>query len=298
MIERLIGTLGGHGLVGERTIKLLQEDGIGVLSPSSSEVDVTNKNSVEKFVSNFDGDVILLLAAWTDVEGAEKNPEKARRVNVDGTRNVAEASKNHNKLLVFISTDFVFEGTKESPGPYNENAQIASIDSKNIGEYARSKVMAEKILNEVGGKFAIVRISYPFGNPDSPKDFVNRTISYIEKGYKLFDDQLFTPTYIPDLVKAIEVISKNKLTGVFHVASHSVTNPYEFGVYVAQKTGKDPDLIGKGSLREFLKDSSRTKKPVWGGLDPFNSERILGLKFKSWKEAVDQQLEKREPALS
>ncbi len=287
---------GGSGLVGSFLVNYFHDLGANVISPTSSELDVTNKEQVEKYISQTEVDFVIHAAAWTDVEGAQKDPVVAKKVNVDGVRNVAEIAKKHGKHLVCLSTDFVFEGTEENPGPYSEDAPTASINSEKIGEYAKSKVGTEQELKEVGGEVALVRISYPFGNFVSQKDFVNRTLSYIEKGYALFNDQIFTPTYLPDLARAVAVIVNRRLTGIFHVATIHPTTPYEFGRFICEQTSRDSKSLKAGSLAEFLKPSEdpskprRTPKPIMGGLDVQETEKRLGLKFTSWKDAVAAEL--------
>jgi dTDP-4-dehydrorhamnose reductase len=148
----------------------------------------------------------------------------------------------------------------------------------------------QEVLN-VADSFTIIRISYPFGNPNSEKDFALKTLGYIEKGYPLFADQVFTPTYIPDLVAAVRYLGGKKIKGVFHVACQPATSPYEFGSYLATKLGKAVE-IKKGSMKDFLADPKRTRRPLKGGLDTSMSDKELGRPSTHWQKAIDDFVEK------
>jgi len=274
--------IGASGLVGQVVCKILSEKySYDLLTPNHNQLDVSDKKGVVEFIKNSDVDRVILLAANTDVDGAEKDSGKeARRVNVDGVVHVAEACKRFNKRLIYISTDFIFEGSKENPGPYRTDSKRPNINTKYIGEYGRSKLLGELQVEKIGGDYTIVRICYPFGNKDSQKDFAIRTIKLLEAGYPLFSDQQFTLTYIPDIATALDKLIKTKSKGVFHVSCHPVTSPFEFGKYLAEKVGLDAE-VKKGSLKKFM--VGRTPKPLLGGLVP--SKELVD---RNWKDAVDE----------
>lgn len=284
--RRSLGIIGGTGLVGEETTKLLREKGIEVIVTDVANLDITNGEEVKKFIHGLQSDSVILMAAYTNVEGAQKDPALAELVNIDGTRNVAEACRECGKFLVYISTDFVFKGTSNDYGPYKEDDKTADINSRKIGEYARSKLKGEQIILEGGGKSAIVRISYPFGNVESDRDFIRKTIGLLENGYSLFSDQRFTPTYIPDLAVALEKITTEQLTGIFHVATYPVTTPYEFGSHIALMLGME--LPEKGSLEVAMR--GRTPKPLLGGLSTDQTQKRLATRFHKWKTAIAEEL--------
>lgn len=265
----LVGTVVGHE-IGDLVNK----------TPSSKELDITDRKNVEGFVSITPSSTILLSSAYTDVEAIQKDPTLALKVNVEGAKNVAEACKKYNKKLIYISSDFVFSGVESNKGPYRDSDSPEPEDSKLIGEYARTKLMGENVVKNSGSKFAIVRIAYPFGNSENEKDFARKTLKLVQSGYSLFSDQQFTPTYIPDLAKAIEKIVREDLNGTFHVACTPITTPLEFGKYLIEKTGFGLE-VKSGSLKEFM--VGRTPKPLFGGLIP---SRVFDV--KSWKDAVDE----------
>lgn len=285
--------LGGSGLVGSMALETLRQKGVDFDAPPRSEVDITNKEAVDKWMAGIASESVVLFSAWTDVDGAEKDPEGAMSVNLTGTTNVAEAANKYGKHLIYISTDFVFPGTEEKPGPYDEN-QPGNPHSDDIGAYAVSKALGEKEVLGIADSYTIIRISYPFGNPHSPKDFALKTLSLIDKGHPLFDDQVFTPTYIPDLVAAVRYLGGKKVKGIFHVACQPPTTPYEFGSYLAMKLGKNVE-IKRGSMKDFLAAPGRTKRPLKGGLKTQLSDRDLARPSTDWQRAIDDFVQRLNP---
>lgn len=275
----MILVIGADGLVGSVLVNEYTNSS-DLFCPHSNKLDVTNIEQVNKYVNSDDTTDVILLAAYTDVEAIQKDPTLALKINVEGTKNVAEACKKHGKKLIYISSDFVFSGTEDNKGPYKDSDSPEPEDSRLIGEYARTKLMGENIVKNSGCKFSIVRIAYPFGNSKNEKDFAKKTLKLVQSGYALFSDQQFTPTYIPDLAKAIERITNEDLTGIFHVVCTPVTTPLEFGKYLVDKMGLNLE-IKSGSLKEFM--VGRTPKPLFGGLVPSQ-----GFEVKNWKDAVEE----------
>lgn len=281
-MKQELGIIGSSSFVGKEVVRHLFSKNVCFLTPGSKEVDITDPESVDNFVNNFEGRTILLLAAFTKVDGpggAEEKMEKAMNVNWYGTKNVAEAARKYNKFLIYVSTDFVFPGTHENPGPYFAHCETAHPDSPLIGEYARSKLLGEMVVKSIMNNYAIVRISYPFGDYSSEKDFVRKLIGNIKKGTPLFSDQKITPTYIPDLADAIMKIDEHKMKGIFHIVTWPPTTPYKLGKYIVKHHHISGE-IKKGSMEEFMVD--RTPRPLKGGLVP-----SVDLTRRHWKTAID-----------
>lgn len=286
---------GGSGLIGSRFIELVSEEKHVV--PKEEELDITDTKALEDFFNKHadEFDVVINFAAYTNVDGAEKERGDETgavwKVNVIGAENIAKAAQKHGKFLIHISTDFVFPGTDENPGPYVENAELPK-DMKTIGWYGWTKLMAEKKVKEVGGNFAIVRTAYPFrATPYELKpDFARNTLELFDKGklYPMFSDQQLTPVFIDDLVIALEKIAELKKPGVYHVVTVDITSPFEFAGYLLEKARGVKDVVKEGSMKEFLKAPGRTPRPRLGGLNSQKTQEVLGMKFKTWKQAVDE----------
>jgi dTDP-4-dehydrorhamnose reductase len=289
---------GTPGLVGSRFVDLIASERQPI-TPESHEVDITDKialiNFFEKEKNDFD--VVINFAAITNVDEAEKERgnEKglAWQVNAEGARNVAEAAKKFDKFLIHISTDFVFPGTEDNPGPYPEDAKLEEKPDK-LSWYGWTKLMGEKKVGEVGGRHAIVRICYPFRSHYPQKtDFARNILQLFDEGklYPMFTDQVMTLTFIDEAASVLEEICELEKPGTFHLASSNTTTPYEFANYLIEKARGKKNVVEKGSLKEFLKAPGRTPRPILGGLDTKKTQKTLGMKFKTWQQAVDEFVE-------
>jgi dTDP-4-dehydrorhamnose reductase len=289
---------GTPGLVGSRFVDLLAAERQPI-TPEVHEVDITDKASLlnffEKKKNSFDA--VVNFAAITNVDEIEKERgnEKglAWQVNVEGAANVADAAKKFDKFLIHISTDFIFPGSKDNPGPYPEDAKLPE-NPDEISWYGWIKLAGEKKVEEIGGKVGIVRISYPFRSHHTQKmDFARSILSLYDEGklYPMFTDQIMTPTFIDEAASVIEEICELEKPGIFHLASSNTTTPYEFASYLLEKARKAKDVVKKGSLEEFLKTPGRTPRPRLGGLDTKKTQKELEMKFKTWQQAIDEFVE-------
>jgi len=281
-------------MVASRVIDLIK-DKFEITSLDEKTLDITNKIGVNTYFDNLEFDAIVNFAAFTNVDVAEAQSGDvnglAWKLNVDGPKYLAEVCKQKNKFYLHVSTDFVFPGDDSDPGPYAEDSSLP--DNQNgIGWYGWTKNRAEKIVQEIEGlKSAIVRYGYPFRAAEYPlkKDWARNLINLYneQKLYPLFTDQIQSIVFVDDLSIPISKILELEQTGIFHLASHDTTTPYEAAKYLLQKfTGKEVDLA-EGSMIEFLKAPGRTPRPRLGGLSTDITQESLGIKFRGWKEMVD-----------
>lgn len=285
--------VGATGLMGTTFLDKVKSS-VGV---DEKTMDITDKKSVEKyFEENSDKfDTVINFAAYTNVDGAEKEKGDETglvwKINVEGAKNLAEVCKENGKYLIQISTDFVFVGSKENPGPYKEDASTSD-NMEGIGWYGWTKLQGEKAVQSVGGEASVVRTAYPFrAKPfELKKDYAHGVLSLFDEGklYPLFVDQELTPVLLEDLVEALKKIAEKKYKGVLHVATSDSTTPFNFGTYLIEKARGKKGVVKEGSMEEFMKVPGRFPRPVIGGLDTKKTEEILGMKFRTWKEAVDE----------
>lgn len=253
-----------------------------------SSVDVTNRESVLRCFEREQPQTVILAAGYTDVDGAEREPEEALRINVLGAWNVARACEQFGSHLIFVSSDFVFPGTEEYPGPYLESSLPPAFSGKR-GVYGTSKYLGEQHVRYSGARSAIVRIAYPFG-VGGERDFMVKTLGILKAGYPLFEDQKITPTYLPDLQRAVKVIQERQLTGVFHVTCNLLT-PRQLGLHLKRRLALELE-VKRGSLEEFLQRSGRiSPRPVLGGLRTLGTQKKLGIEFSYWQNKVDEMIE-------
>src|SRR4030043_2244039 len=288
-----VAVIGGSGMVASRFIDLSNQK-LDITSLDEKTLDITDKSAVEKYFSDNKFDSIVNFAAYTNVDGAEaqKGDESGLvwRLNVGGPKNLAEVCKNNNIFLIHISTDFVFPGDQNYPGPYSEVAELPE-NPAGIGWYGWTKNRAENVITKTGSRVAIIRYGYPFRASKYPVklDWARKLLKLYneQKLYPLFDDQIYSILFIDDLVDPLFKIIEEGLSGVFHIASANTTTPYGAGKYLLEKyTGKEIE-IQKGSMEQFLKSSGVTPRPQFGGLKVDQTEKRLGMTLKTWKQMVD-----------
>src|SRR3990167_6067517 len=284
--------IGSTGFVGSKVANLLTERKIHLLLPSKRELDITNSHSIKQYFLNKRPKVLINLAAFTNIEEAEKQRGKRKaliwKINVEGPKKLARLCKEFQLFFVHISTDSVFPGTEEYPGPYKENDK-PPLDLESLSWYSYTKLIGERKVINSGSKYAIIRISYPFGNVKSQKDFMVKTIKYIKSGTSFFSDQIFTPTYIPDLAESIAAIVTLRKKGIFHVTCTSLTSPYKFALYLGKKLGLE-NKIFKQKLSNYFNKSNSFKRSKYGGLLNKFTQRSLNIKFFSWRKAIEDNL--------
>lgn len=280
--------IGGSGLVGGYFIHLSRRFKDRIISPSHKELDITQKDIIHRFFQENKPGFVVNFAAYTNINEAEKERGNKKGftwlTNFVSAKNLARACKKAHAHLIHISTDAVFPGTKNYPGPYAEDAH-PSKNGEDINWYGYTKLKAEEEVKKLVTNYAIIRISHPFGNPKSQRDLIAKTLSDIENGSGLFIDQLFTPTFIDDLSNAIWAIIQKKRSGIFHVGCQGLVPRFEFDRYLAKKLGLAKKLIPV-SMEEFLKHSApRTRL---GGFLTTATQNLLKVRFHTWQEALNK----------
>ena len=264
--------LGSNGLLGQNFIKRFALDYELVCSSVEKEnfsenknipyhsVDLANRREIQGLVYDIAPDVIINTAAYTNVDGCETDRERCWEVNVHAVSSILETNFRNNPLFVQISTDYVFDGEK---GMYRET------DKPNPrGNYARSKLAAENIINSADLEYIIVRIQVLFGHGNRVRpNFVTWVIEELRQGNTIHvvDDQIGNPTYAPDVCEAVSRLLDKQAYGLFHVSGSEVINRYDFALRIAEEFNLDKKLIQK-TTTEMLKQQSPR---------PMNSSFIL-----------------------
>ncbi len=282
---KIIGT-GLSGLVGSRIVDLLKDKYEFVDLSLKEGFDVRHKEFVFKAISESDASIVLHLAAKTDVDGCEQ--EKAQgtesdawKINVEGTQNVSEACKATGKMLIYFSTDFVFDGKKEVGG-YKEE------DMPNpINFYARTKYEGEKIVQSFKIPWIIARLAYPYRASFLRKDFVRRMMELFEtdNAFKIVTDHVISPTFIDDLAPALDALIRNKATGIFHVVGSSSLSPAECGAKIAEKFIYNKLLMMPVKREDFFKN--KACRPFRLAMRNDKIQR-LGVKMRTFDEGLEE----------
>ncbi len=269
-----IALTGASSLVGSRIVELLSGD-FQFIPLSQAQMDITNLNQVKSAIKEIDFDIFLHLAAYTDVDGAEKNKEIAYKINVEGTNNLFQEVYKKKKKFIYISTDFVFDGTTP---PYDEESQPYPISC-----YGQTKYEGEKI---VKGKSMIVRFSYPYrAKFEKKKDFVRTLKSLLEQGRTLsmVTDSLITPTFIDDIAYALKYLFQNFSPEIYHIVGGDSLSPYDAGKLIAKTFNFDENLILPISYKEYFKD--RAKRPQYSQI---TSKKNSFYKMKTFEEGLKE----------
>jgi dTDP-4-dehydrorhamnose reductase len=283
---------GSKGLVGSRFLELASET-YKISSPEIDELDITDIEALDRFYEKVGPAVLVHLAAFTDVGAAEGQRDDKDavcwRVNVVGTRNLAEVSKKHGTRMIYISTDMVFPGSKENPGPYAEDHPLES-DSKKITWYGHTKAEGERAVRRVfGSEVAILRIIYPV-RANSPKpDYIGKLLALFDQGKPAFTDQQISISSVDEVTAVIKRLIDDERTGVFHSACRDLTTPHELISYFIERTRGKKDAVKESSLKDFLeRGGNPVRYPMFGGLKVEETQKSLGIEFRSWKEIVDE----------
>ena len=248
---------GATGLVGSRFVEMFADKYQVANIDLASGIDITNRDHVAKFIAGYQTDVLIHLAAFTNTAEAFKQAGDKNgicyKVNVEGTRNIAEACQTHHIHLVHVSTDFVFDGQKETP--YTEGDPRTPIEW-----YGETKAIAEEVVEKSGASYTIVRFSYPYRAKFELKpDIVTKIRSALGSNtlHPQFSDTTITPTFIDDIARGFDVLAEKKVPGIFHLTGSTSLSPYELAKKVAVAYGFDPSVVKEGSLTEYLKSNPR-----------------------------------------
>ena len=272
-----VALTGSGGMLGN-DIKSVFDRDVDLVNFTSKEFDITDLDAVSEKIREAGPDYLIHSAAYTDVDGCERDPEKALLVNGIGTRNIVMACENIKCPVLYISTDYVFDGTKGSP--YRE------WDSPNpINQYGVSKLLGEHFVMALTNRFYIVRTSWLYGrNGNNFVDTISRLISERDE-IDVVHDQIGSPTFTYDLaVKLKELIGRGY--GIYHITNSSHCSWYEFAVEIA-KLRSDKTRINPITTDRLKRPARR---PLYSVLD--NTMLMLdGMKkLRHWKEALGEYL--------
>lgn len=248
---------------------------------SAVQFDVADKNRVKEVFKKIRPEVVVHAATLTDVDKCETDKELAWKINVEGTRNIAEAAKANHAFLVYISTDYVFNGEK---GNYKENDAPDPVDY-----YGVTKLKAEELVQEITEEHCIARGSVIYGAlPAAGK--INFALWLINKlkgaeKPKLLTDQWNTPTLNTNMADMTLEIIERKLTGIYHTSGATRISRYDFAKQLAQTFNLNADLLTPSTMAEF---SWPAKRPKDSSLDTEKAQQTLKNKPLEIRQALEQ----------
>lgn len=242
------------------------------------DLDITDDFAVNNYINSFNPDVVFHNAAYTAVDNAEDNEDLVNRVNVFGTSNLVAACKNVGAKIIFISTDYVFDGTKE--GYYNVD------DMPNpLSIYGKSKLLAENIVKNYEKHF-IVRISWAFGK--NGNNFVKTMLRLAETRTEIsvVVDQIGSPTYTYDLARLLVDLSLTTKYGIYHATNEGVCSWNEFAKKIFELTNKNI-LVNEILSKDYKTKAIRPKN------SKLSKDKLIEKGFKqlpNWEDALERYL--------
>ncbi|MFS1140758.1 dTDP-4-dehydrorhamnose reductase [Enterococcus hirae] len=274
---------GGNGQLGTELRHLLDEKGMAYVSTDAAELDITDAEKTMEYITNLKPEIIFHCAAYTAVDKAEEEgKELDEKINVDGTKNVALAAKAVNAKLVYISTDYVFDGKKKDQ-EYRED------DPTNpLNEYGRTKLLGEQAVQEILEDYYIIRTSWVFGVYGHNFVFTMQRLAETHDRLTIVNDQYGRPTWTRTLAEfMVYVFEKQAPYGVYQLSNENSCSWYEF----AKEILKDTDVeVAPVTSAEYPQKAVRPQYSVMS----LKKAEDLGFVIPTWQEALAKMLEAAE----
>ncbi len=268
--------------MGERLATVANENDELILVHNSNptentiKCDITNENEVKKIIEKENPDVIIHCAAMTNVDLCEDKKDLAYNINGNGTGFLAKAADNINAKIIYVSTDFVFDGTK---GYYKEEESVNP-----LGIYAKSKYEGEVQLKQYCDDWAIARVSVLYGW-HKRLNFTTWVINELRQHNKIniVTDQINSPTLADNAAEAIFKIAEKNKKGIFHTAGNDAINRFDFTRKIADAFDLDDSLINPTTSEQFVQKAPR---PRDSSLNVDKVKKELGIKMETCSESL------------
>ena len=223
---------GAKGQLGTDLMNELAKRGIEGIGVDVQEMDITDAEACRRVIKNSGADAVIHCAAYTAVDAAEDNVALCRRINGEGTRNVAQACKEADVKLMYISTDYVFDGQGTRPWEPDDERHPLNV-------YGQTKYEGELAVEELSDKYFIVRIAWVFGV--AGKNFIKTMLRLgKERGaVSVVDDQIGSPTYTYDLARLLVDMIQTDKYGRYHATNEGLCSWYEFAKEIFRQAGMD-----------------------------------------------------------
>lgn len=244
------------------------------------EIDIQKEEETVTKIERLRPSLVLHLAAYTDVDGCELDEGRAFAVNAEGTKHVALAVSRCQAKMVYLSTDYVFDGNKREPYLETDSPHPLNV-------YGRSKLQGEKYVQELGKGALIIRTEWLYGRYG--KNFVTSILQQAreKRVLSIVNDQIGSPTYTVDLARAISVLIQLDARGIFHVTNSDLCTWYTFGQTILKLSGMDKVKVIPISSKELGRPAVRPSYSV------FNCQKLkreAGLAPRPWSEALKDYL--------
>ena len=299
--RRKILVTGSSGMLGSALFRELSDKhditGLDIMAPVTAysgkaryiQSDIADRGNISHAIIGVKPDLIIHSAAWTNVDGCEQNPEKAKKVNAFGTANVADSAKELDIPLIYISTDFVFDGKKACPYKEEDTPRPLSV-------YGKYKLEGEESVKALK-LYAILRTSWMYGANGA--NFVDIIIEAARKNKRInvVDDQVGSPTYAKDVAKAISKLLskyfadtpgegvKNEVKEIYHVSNSGAVSRFGYAKEIISLANINNIEIKPVKSSEFKRPAIR---PSYSALASEKFEKFTGYKLRPWQEALKE----------
>jgi dTDP-4-dehydrorhamnose reductase len=270
---------GATGLVGQALMREWQGD--EVVGLGSKDADIRSGEQVGAAIRKHDPDWVVLAAAYTDVDGCETHAELAFDINSRGAATVAKVSAQAGTRVVFLSTDYVFDGTKNQPYETDDPLSPQSI-------YGKSKAAAEVEIRKVHAEACILRTSWVYGVDGKCFPDTILKLAQTRKELDVVDDQRGSPTYTVDLARTIIQLCRKNATGIVHVTNRGDCTWYDFASAIVKAAGLSVRVQPTSSER-FVRPAKRPKYSVLSS----RSLEAYGIQMPPWQDALERYLKER-----
>lgn len=270
---------GGNGQLGTELRKLLDEQQVTYVSTDSSEMDITDAKQTRQVIEELKPEVIYHCAAYTAVDKAEEESKALDElINIDGTRNVAEAAKAVGATLVYISTDYVFDGAKKEH-TYKESDTPAPLN-----EYGRTKLLGEQAVAAIMDNYYIIRTSWVFGNYGNNFVFTMQRLAKSHSKLTVVNDQFGRPTWTRTLAEFMTfVVQKQAPFGIYHLSNEGSCSWYEFAKEILKDTTVEVAPVTSAEYPQ------KARRPQYSVMDLSKAE-ALGFVIPTWQTALSEML--------
>lgn len=279
---------GVKGQLGYDVVKELKCRGHEAVGIDIEEMDITVENQVNAVINSNMPDAVIHCAAWTAVDKAEQYPEKVYDVNALGAKYVAMACKSINAKMVFISTDYVFEGTGEKPYEVKD-------ERKGLSVYGKTKIQGEDFVTAILDKYFIVRITWAFGINGG--NFVKTMLKLADSGkteINVVKDQIGSPTYTVDLARLLVDMVETDKYGIYHATNEGFCSCYEFACEIFKQSGKQIS-VNPVTTEEYLKMvPQQAKRPLNSRMSKDALDTAKFTHLPDWQDALSRYLKEIE----
>ncbi|MGL5777560.1 dTDP-4-dehydrorhamnose reductase [Cetobacterium sp.] len=271
---------GANGQLGYDFQRIFKEKKLDFIATDYKELDITNIEAVRKFVKDKKINLIINCAAYNNVDKAEEEKEMCYKLNAAAPRDLALVAKEIGADYITYSTDFVFDGSKNTP--YTEEDI-----PKPLSVYSEAKAEGEKLVLEAYDKSFVVRTSWVFGiaNNNFNKQVINWSKSRDTLG--IVDDQVSVPTYSYDLALYSLKLLETKKYGLYHLSNSGVASKYDQAKYVLDSIGWKGTL-NRAKSSDFILPAKRAE---YSKLDSSKLETVIGEKIPTWESGIDRFLD-------